>query len=227
MLPKVVMHNAVSLDGAIRGFPIDLGEYYALAGEFGAEVSLVGSATAKMGIEEFMPGLAPEAPEDCRKPEAREGDERGYWAVVDSKGELEGKLHAFRRAGYAKDVVVLAAKKTPKKYLDYLSAREYDCFVAGEERVDLRRALELLRGKLKAKTVVVDSGGVLNAALLEAGLVDTVSLVVAPFIVGRERCAPLFRALSLKESIRLKLVKQAKLESGCVHLVYDVKKAAD
>jgi len=31
MLPKVILHNAVSLDGRIDGFPIDLFQYYELA----------------------------------------------------------------------------------------------------------------------------------------------------------------------------------------------------
>lgn len=31
MLPSVILHNAVSLDGKIDGFPIDLAQYYELA----------------------------------------------------------------------------------------------------------------------------------------------------------------------------------------------------
>jgi 2,5-diamino-6-(ribosylamino)-4(3H)-pyrimidinone 5'-phosphate reductase len=50
--------------------------------------------------------------------------------------------------------------------------------------VDLRRALKLLESEFGAATVRVESGGELVGALLRATLVDEVSLVVHPIIVG-------------------------------------------
>lgn len=33
MLPRVILHNAISLDGKNEGFEPDLGQYYGLAGD--------------------------------------------------------------------------------------------------------------------------------------------------------------------------------------------------
>ena len=45
MLPRVILHNAVSLDGRIDGFPIDLQQYYALAATWKEDATLAGSET--------------------------------------------------------------------------------------------------------------------------------------------------------------------------------------
>ena len=45
MLPKVVIHNAVSLDGRIDGFNADIGLFYKLAGCWNEGATLAGSDT--------------------------------------------------------------------------------------------------------------------------------------------------------------------------------------
>ena len=62
MLPRVVVHNAVSLDGKIAGFEVDLGIYYGLAGRWPADAILCGSGT--------ILAADPEAPEDPEDPPA-------------------------------------------------------------------------------------------------------------------------------------------------------------
>lgn len=43
--PRVIVHVAVSLDGATTGFAADVGRYYALAATFGEDVTLAGADT--------------------------------------------------------------------------------------------------------------------------------------------------------------------------------------
>ena len=45
MLPRVILHNAVSLDGRIDGFPIDLHQYYELIATWKEDATLAGSDT--------------------------------------------------------------------------------------------------------------------------------------------------------------------------------------
>jgi 2,5-diamino-6-(ribosylamino)-4(3H)-pyrimidinone 5'-phosphate reductase len=54
----------------------------------------------------------------------------------------------------------------------------------GEERVDLVAVLAMLAEREGAGVVRVDSGGALTGALLDAGLVDELSLLVHPCVVG-------------------------------------------
>jgi 2,5-diamino-6-(ribosylamino)-4(3H)-pyrimidinone 5'-phosphate reductase len=220
MLPKVVLYNSVSVDGAIKDFELDIALHYQVAGRFGAEVMLVGSDTAKSGIELFMKTVPPERPSDCQKPVIKEDDERGYWAIADSRGKLNGLLHVYRQMGYGKDVIVLVSEATPNDYLDYLKARNFDYIVAGSDHVDYHTALEELNRRYGFKTVATDTGGVLAAELLGEDLVDEVQLLVSPEVVG-EKAVNLFRAV--KAPVKLEFLGCEAI-NNLVLLSYKVKK---
>jgi 2,5-diamino-6-(ribosylamino)-4(3H)-pyrimidinone 5'-phosphate reductase len=46
MLPKVIVYNSVSVDGAIKDFDVDIALHYEVLGKLGADALLVGSNTA-------------------------------------------------------------------------------------------------------------------------------------------------------------------------------------
>ena len=194
MFPKIITHNAVSLDGAISGFSIDLEKYYAIAGSLQPDAMLVGSSTAKSGIEMYSDGIPDESPADFVKPRITQDDNRSYWVIPDHNGLLQGRLHIFRRFEYCKDVIILLTEKSPESYVKYLMERNYDVIIAGHEDVDLKRSLEILANKYDCKVVMTDSGGNLNKALLEAGLVDEISLVINPVLVDQKH-QKLFRGV--------------------------------
>jgi 2,5-diamino-6-(ribosylamino)-4(3H)-pyrimidinone 5'-phosphate reductase len=222
MLPKVITHNAISLDGSISGFQIDLGKYYEIVGQFGPDAMLVGSATAKAGVEMYMDSIPDESPADFVKPpRIATGADLPYWVIPDNHGMLQGRLHVFRRSGYCKDVIILLSEKSPESYAKYLLERNYETIITGHEDVDLNRSLELLHEKYSCKTVVTDSGGNLNRVLLERGLVDEISLLVNPVLIDQKH-PKLFRNLTLSQkNIQLELLSARMLE-GQVHLLYRV-----
>jgi 2,5-diamino-6-(ribosylamino)-4(3H)-pyrimidinone 5'-phosphate reductase len=70
----------------------------------------------------------------------------------------------------------------------------------------------------------VDSGGTLNGALLRAGLVDEISVLLNPCLVGSKGSNSLFKALDLTESegtIQLVLTHMEKLKDEVVWLRYE------
>ncbi len=221
MLPKVVVYNSVSVDGAIKDFDVDIALHYEVAGRIGAQAMLAGSYTAKTGIEIFMTSVPPEQPKDFVKPIIKEEDYRPYWAIADSRGILKGLLHVYRQSGYGKDVILLVSNTTPNDYLEYLTARNYDYISAGNDHVDYKAALEELNKRYGIKTVATDTGGVLASILLEEGLVDEVQLLVAPEIVGK-KAVNLFRTLS--RNIKLELVNCEIIKENFALLVYRVNK---
>jgi 2,5-diamino-6-(ribosylamino)-4(3H)-pyrimidinone 5'-phosphate reductase len=222
MLPKVITHNAISLDGSISGFPIDLEKYYSIVAGFAPDAMLVGSATAKAGIEMYADSIPDESPSDFVKPpRIATGRELPYWVIPDHQGMLQGRLHVFRRSGYCKDVIILLTEKSPDSYSKYLMERNYETIITGHEDVDLNRSLELLHEKYSCDTVVTDSGGNLNRALLEKGLVDEISLLVNPILVDQKH-PKLFRTLNVfQKNIQLEVLSASILE-GQVHLHYRV-----
>ncbi len=221
MLPKVVVYNSVSVDGAIKDFDVNVALHYEVAGRIGAQAMLAGSYTAKTGIEIFMTSVPPEQPTDFLKPPIKENDYRPYWAIADSRGILKGLLHVYRQSGYGKDVILLVSTATPKDYLEYLKARNYDYIVAGSDHVDYRMALGELNSRYGIETVATDTGGVLASVLLEEGLVDEVQLLIAPEIVGK-KAVNLFR--SLNHPVKLEQVSCESVKGTYTLLVYKVKK---
>jgi 2,5-diamino-6-(ribosylamino)-4(3H)-pyrimidinone 5'-phosphate reductase len=219
---KVIMHNAISLDGSILHFEPNLGLFYQIASGFNAEMVLVGSNTARTGIEMFYPEPLQEEASDYIKPL----DKSQYcvpWVIPDSKGILQGRLHILRRYEHCRDIVVLLAESTPSSYIKYLEERNYDHFVVGHDNVDLRKGLELMSQRYGVKTITTDAGVTLNCLLLEKGLVDEISLLVSPVIVGNVSVNLFGKLHSPNGGIKLEMIKSEVMENDHLWLMYRVK----
>ncbi|XHH09719.1 MAG: dihydrofolate reductase family protein [Candidatus Bathyarchaeia archaeon] len=221
MLPKVVIYDSVSVDGAIKDFDVNVPLHYMTAARFAADAYLIGSVTSKTGIEMFMQTIPPEEPKDFIKPEIDPNDQRPHWVIADSHGIMQGLMHVNRRSEYAKNIIVLVSNSTSKAYLDYLKERNYDTIKTGEDHVDLRVALEELNSRYGVKTLLTDTGGVLASVLLEQGLADEVQLLVTSEIVGKN-AVNLFRTLN--RMVKMELLGSNVLEKEHVLLAYKVLK---
>ena len=184
MLPKVILHTAVSLDGRITNFPADLELYYGLAAQWNPDAILFGSETV-LAAARADPSLEvpPEHEEMFTPPKDAKEDPRPLLVVADSRGKVRC-WDNIRKWPYMRDVLALCSSSTPQEYLGYLKDRRIGTIVAGDDRIDMRAALEALNEKFGVKVLRVDSGGTLNSVLLHAGLVSEVSVLVHPFIAG-------------------------------------------
>jgi 2,5-diamino-6-(ribosylamino)-4(3H)-pyrimidinone 5'-phosphate reductase len=132
--------------------------------------------------------------------------------------------------------VALCSKSTPEDYLEYLKQRHIDCIVTGEDHVDLRTALEELCSRYAVRVVRADAGGTLNGLLLRQGLVNEVSVLIYPSLVGGETTSSIFRAPDLpaaadgapgqgaEGTISLQLMKTEKLKGDVMWLRYEVRR---
>jgi len=214
-MPKIVIHNSISLDGSLTNFEPNTGLHYQIAGNYRPDVHLIGSNTIKAGIELYGNGVPLEEKTDFEKPKRNKNFP--YWVVVDTKGKLRGLLHTCRRFEFCRDVIVLVSEKTPKAYLQYLKQRNYDHHIVGKNHVDLKKAILLLSDKYKAKTILTDTGRILSNILLSKGFVDEISLLVHPIIVGNNSYN-MFSDMAKSQS--LKLIECEILEKQYTWLVY-------
>jgi 2,5-diamino-6-(ribosylamino)-4(3H)-pyrimidinone 5'-phosphate reductase len=219
MLPRLIMHNAVSLDGRIEGFPADVGLYYELAERWKVDAHLVGCDTM-LQMEAQIPDMddsviqlpSPAAPNDTRP----------LLVVPDSRGRLR-KWRGIREMPYWRGAVAFCSRSTPQEYLENLIKWHVPYLMAGDDHVDLGAALELLNLHFDVKTVHVDSGGTLSGVLLRAGLVDEVSLLIHPHLAGGAGRRSFFRQQGLggpEESIRLRLTHLERMRDDIVWLRY-------
>jgi len=219
MLPRVILHNAVSVDGRYDWLKPDLAQFYELASRWKEDATLGGSDTmiAALGDVPFddpeasCPGIDPE-------------DKRAILVVPDSRGRIRC-WNQVRKWPYWRDVVVLCSKATPKDYLEYLRKIRVEYIIAGQDQVDLRAALEELSARFGIKVIRADAGGTLNGILLRAKLVDEVSVVIEPCLIGGTTASTLFHAPDLDADdgvIHLKLMHTEALRGGAVWLRYEV-----
>ena len=219
MLPKVVIHNSVSIDGSLTDFEPNMALHYQIAASYKPDVHLIGSNTVKIGTELYGESVPPEEKKDFEKPKRAES--LPYWVIPDTKGTLEGLLHTCRRFEFCRDVILLVSEETPKEYIKHLEERNYDYHVVGKKHVDLEKALELLSAKYGVKKVLADTGRVLGNLLLNQGLASEISLLIHPVIVGN-KSYNMFSNVS--KAISLKLDKTEILDKGYVWLVYRTRK---
>jgi len=215
--PRVILHNSISLDGSLTGFEPDLGLHYRLAGRFGAEAHLIGWRTIKTGFETFGEGIPPEVPADFRAPRTRK--KLPYWIVPDTRGRLKGLLHACRGSGLCRDVIVLVSDRTPGTYIDHLERRAYPWLRTGRDHADLKKALAVLSRTFGIGTVLADTGRILGTRLLELGLVNEISLLIHPVLVGGG-AYPIFAGLQ-KKIVLLPRLKRG-FPAGSIWTVYGV-----
>ena len=139
------------------------------------------------------------------------------WAIPDTTGKLKGLLHIFRQSEYCKDVVILISEKTQKEYIRYLKKRDYDYHIVGENKCNLKQALELLNEKYDVKTILTDTGSILSNLLIKLGLVSEISLLIHPVVVGK-KAYNMFA--HLEENLKLELIKEKSFENGYLWILY-------
>jgi 2,5-diamino-6-(ribosylamino)-4(3H)-pyrimidinone 5'-phosphate reductase len=167
--PHVVVHVAVSLDGATTGFTPAVGLFYELSAAWREDVTLTGADTIL--AQESILATAPQPGPSAGGP---------LLAVVDSRARVR-QWTALRDVGHWSGVLAVSSERTPPRPDDVPE------LVAGHDRVDLRELLTALGRRPGIAVVRVDSGGALTGALLADGLVDEISLLVHPVLAGGRR----------------------------------------
>ena len=225
MIPYVIIHNAVSVDGRIDWFPADIGKFYELAATWKEDATLAGTDTLIKAYPEER--ITPEDEEAFEHVKPKPDDTRPLLVIPDSRGRLRHILHLLRHEPYWRDTVILTSANTPHSYLNYLDKRNIAYIKAGEDHVDYKKALEELNSRYGIKVIRVDSGGTLNGVLLRARLVNEVSVLIHPYLVGGISPGLMFRAPDLilaTDVIKLRLIQVEQHGEGLLWLRYEVLK---
>jgi len=217
MIQEIIIHNSISIDGSLTGFMPDMGLHYKIAGDYKPHAHLIGADTVIAGNEMFGQGIPEEIPSDFVKPQRSEN--LPWWIITDSGGRLRGMLHTCRRFEFCRDVILLISEKTSADYIDNLKERNYIFIIAGKEKVDLIKALNILEDRYGISKILTDTGRILGNILINLGIVKEISLLIHPLIVG-EKCYPVFS--DAKELKNISLIKSEQFENGCILAVYKI-----
>jgi riboflavin biosynthesis pyrimidine reductase len=230
MKPHVICHMLISLDGRIHPSrwtqspdgdrKVWSSTYERVHETLAADAWLVGRVTmAEMSKADAHP---PEGPFSVMRPHhfARR-DADGYAIAFDRSG----KLHFSKPDVGGDHVVVLLGPSVPDRHLAELTKDGVSYVVAPDEGMDARPLLELLGRELGILRLLVEGGGNVNGSMMAAGVVDELSILVAPAIDGAVGVTGVFEVLDargLAGKARLRLTSSETLEHGLVHLRYAV-----
>lgn len=194
--PRVICHMMTSLDGRILtdGWPLSAEgrkQYEQVHATYDAQGWLCGRVTME---QHFAQGVRPDA-EIARKHHGapREdwiapGEHDSFAFAVDTHGRLDWNTSDID----GDHVVAILSERVSDEYLGVLRERGVSYLLCGAPDVDLKEALEKISSRFAVKTLMLEGGGKINGSMLRDGLVDEISVLVAPVVDGRIGTPALF-----------------------------------
>jgi 2,5-diamino-6-(ribosylamino)-4(3H)-pyrimidinone 5'-phosphate reductase len=139
--------------------------------------------------------------------------------ISQAKLNLDGR---FINDGPAR-VLIFTSEQTSKAQITKLEQAGVEVFTLGEKRVELAAMLSIL-SELGIRRLLVEGGGTLNSALIQADLVDEIHIYIAPMIFGGVKAPTLADGLGLshENAIQLKTTSVDPQKDGGIIIRYHV-----
>lgn len=230
MKPEVICHIMSSVDGRLLPSrwtlpfgdtePSELfGEYAALGKSLGTDAWIFGKATSREAFpDKFKPKTTghPEA----GKIHIGNHDSAGLFITVDPDADI---LYTSDRLRGDNIVTILGVNAT----VDYLTLLEEKgiSYIVLKDPTALDEALDVLYDKFAVRKISLQGGGIINGAMLAAGLIDELSLVIYPGIDGLSTAPSIFEYLGTADERpasgqSLELISSRTSDNGIVWLRY-------
>jgi 2,5-diamino-6-(ribosylamino)-4(3H)-pyrimidinone 5'-phosphate reductase len=228
--PRVICHMATSIDGRIvvDGWPAANSDavrrhYEAVHASYEADGWLCGRVT----MEPFAKRMRSEtevqrehAGGASREDFVAPGEHESFAFTIDPSGRL-----AWESGDISGDhVVAILSERVSDEYLAFLRGRGVSYLLAGADDVDLRLALEKIGERFGVRTLMLEGGGRINGGMLRAGLIDEVSLLIAPVADGRVGTPALFDVDEAPAPCRLALEAVERRAEDVLWLRYRVER---
>ncbi len=184
-----------SVDGRIvtEGWPLPRGllsEYERTAATFDADAWIIG----RVSMEPYAGRAAlPARTGRARIPRTdfiARSDAPSYAIAVDPGGKLRWESGSIDEA----HAVTVLTERVPERYLAFLRAQGVSYLFGGRDRIDVPVVLRKLRERFGIRRLLLEGGGKINGSFLAAGVIDELSLLVAPVADGGVGTPTLFDA---------------------------------
>lgn len=144
--------------------------------------------------------------------------------IVDARLELPVNAKVLQQASET-SVYVLTTEQASSEQAIMLEQRGASILRCGSgPRVDLKQAMRKL-GELEISSVLLEGGGKLNGAMLEAGLVNKVILFAAPLILGGQEAHSVFDFTGfsrVQDAIRLRDMTASTIDDNIAIIGYPI-----
>jgi 2,5-diamino-6-(ribosylamino)-4(3H)-pyrimidinone 5'-phosphate reductase len=193
--PYVICHMVPSVDGRIvtDGWRLPhglLAEYERTAASFEADAWIIG----RVSMEPYAgKARVPATARGARLPRmdfVARTDAPSYAIAIDPGGKLRWESGAID----GEHVVTVLTEQVPDRYLAFLRARGVSYLFGGRSRIDVPTVLRKLRSRLGIRRLLLEGGGKINGSFLAAGVIDELSVLIAPVADGGVGTPTLFDA---------------------------------
>ena len=198
--PYIICHMVTSIDGKVTGEFLSRPEceaatdvYYELNREYnkkGANGFICGRVTMESSFTGgWYPDLT-EYPLIESKDDFIPDNLSGFYAVsFDPKGKLGWKSNKIidEDPGYNNaQIIEVLTDQADGRYLGYLQAMKIPYIFAGETEIDVHIATAKLYSLTGTSSLLLEGGSIVNGYFERAGVIDELSLVVAPIVADAE-----------------------------------------
>ncbi|ENN96342.1 5-amino-6-(5-phosphoribosylamino)uracil reductase [Methanocaldococcus villosus KIN24-T80] len=208
MKPYVISNVGMSLDGKLATVTGD--------SRISCEEDLIRVHKIRAKVDAIMVGIGTVLKDDPRLTVHKiKADKNPIRIVVDSK--LRIPLNARVLNNEAKTIIA-TTEKADKEKMKLLKERGVEVIVCGRDKVDLKELMKILYNK-GIRSILLEGGGTLNWGMFKEGLVDEVSVYIAPMIFGGKDAVSYVDGEGFKtveEAVKLKLKKFYRLGEGIV-----------
>lgn len=164
-------------------------------------------------------------PGDFIAPSAAPSGRRGRQPVCAIAIDPQGRIRWDSAEMRGDRLVVITTGRASPGYLADLRAKEISYLLGGKSRIDFGSVLERLGRIFGLRKLMLEGGGSINGALLAAGLVDEISLLVCPVVDGAAGAPTVFDLPKGREGAKasaLRLFAMKARPGGVVWLRYKV-----
>lgn len=210
--PYIICHMVESIDGRIDCSMVDKisgEEYYTTLASLNCEASVEGRIT----MEHYY-ALPDKFEASDKTPLGHEDvfkatDRQDFHICPDTCGTLQWDSAVMEDG---RPLLVITSESVAKEYTDYLRLKGISFIAVGKAAINLSKAMEILHRDFDVRRLAVLGGGLINGGFLAAGLLDEVSLLLAPGIDGRQGWRAMFDGITdqkkLPTHLRLQSVER-------------------
>jgi riboflavin biosynthesis pyrimidine reductase len=150
---------------------------------------------------------------------AREAE--SYAIAIDPSGKLTWRSNAID----GEHVITIVSQRVSNDYLAFLRSQGVSYLFGGRSSIDLKSVLRRLTKAFGIRKLLLEGGGKINGSFLTAGLIDELSILIAPVADGSIGTATLFDATPRRGPSRhLRLIAVEQLKGDVVWLRYSVRR---
>ncbi len=187
---------------------------------FDSQAWMVGRVTMEKDFTEGkqLQLTMPEKP-IAREPFIGDKEATSFAIAVDPSGKLGWESNEID----GDHVIEILTEQVSDSYLYYLQQQSISYIFAGEKEINFELALSQLAILFPIKTIMLEGGGHVNGSLLNAGLIDELSLLILPLADGTPNTPTTFEVseyLQKKHAKPLELIDVQKLENDVLWLRY-------